>query len=207
MQIVLFSYFSLDFCSLSFKFWSKFATACLFCLCMSFISPGNLPSYLRCNPGNWRDRPASFRWDMFIRQVLNERSYQIKSWRLFDVWTSYFGIKGQYDPKLYLKINVGLCDLYFMVQWLCLISRLFDAWVSYFQIMRLWSKLWPESKYKSTWPIFHGLVILLKIFQDYLMDEHHSWYNGSVWHIIWPYQIYVGQWPIFYGPAILLHIL
>ena len=36
-----------------------------------------------------------------------------------------------------LKINVGLCDLYFMVQWLCLIStRLFDACLLYFQIMR-----------------------------------------------------------------------
>ena len=39
------------------------------------------------------------------------------------------------------------------------------------------------------------------------MDEHQSWYNGSVWHIVWPDQVYVGQWPIFYGPAILLHIL
>ena len=39
------------------------------------------------------------------------------------------------------------------------------------------------------------------------MDEHHSWYNGSVWHIHWPYQVYVGQWSIFYGSAILLHIL
>ena len=47
----------------SFKFWSKFAIACPFCLCMSFISPANLPSYLRCNPGNWRDRPATFQWD------------------------------------------------------------------------------------------------------------------------------------------------
>ena len=41
------------------------------------------------------------------------------------------------------------------------------------------------------------------------MDEHHSWYNGSVWHIDWPYQVYVhvGQLPIFYGWEILLHIL
>ena len=39
------------------------------------------------------------------------------------------------------------------------------------------------------------------------MDEHHSWYNGSVWHIDWPYQVYVGQCPVFYGPAILLHFL
>ena len=44
----------------------------------------------------------------------------------------------------------------------------------------VWPKLWPQSKYKSTWPIFHGLVILLNIFQDYLMDEHHSRYNGSL---------------------------
>ena len=40
-------------------------------------------------------------------------------------------------PTFDLKINVGLCDLYFMVQWFCLISpRLFDTWVSYFQTMR-----------------------------------------------------------------------
>ena len=25
----------------------------------------------------------------------------------------------------------------------------------------VWPKLWPQSKYKSIWPIFHGLVILL----------------------------------------------
>ena len=66
---------------------------------------------------------------------------------------------------VWLKINVGLCDLYFMVQWFFLISpRLFDAWVSYFQIMT-GPKLWPQSKYKSAWPIFHGLVILHNIFK------------------------------------------
>ena len=91
----------------------------------------------------------------------------ITSWILFDVWTSVFGIMGLYDPRFDLKINVGLCDLYFMVQWFCLISpRLFDAWVSYFQIMRQCDpKIWPQSKYKSTWPIFHGLVIWLNIFK------------------------------------------
>ena len=29
----------------------------------------------------------------------------------------------------------------------------------------VWIKLWPQSKYKSTWPIFHCLVILLNIFK------------------------------------------
>ena len=44
---------------------------------------------------------------------------------------------GSVWPDVWPKINVGLCDLYFMVQWFCLMSpRLFDAWVSYFQIMR-----------------------------------------------------------------------
>ena len=134
------------------------------------------------------------------------------SWRLFDVWTSLFGIMGQYDPTFDLKINVGHCDLYFMVQWFCLISpRLFDGWVSYFQKL---SQCDPNFDLKINidwlaWPVFHGLVILLNTLylQDYLMDEHHGWYNGSVWHRDWPHQVYVGQWPIFYGPVILLHIL
>ena len=29
----------------------------------------------------------------------------------------------------------------------------------------VWPKLWPQSKYKSAWPIFHDLVILLNIFK------------------------------------------
>ena len=126
----------------------------------------------------------------------------IISWRLFDVWASLFRIMNQYDPTFDLKINVGHCDLYFMVQWFFVISpRLFDGCVSYFQIM--WLKFWPQNKYRSTWPIFHGLVILLNIFQHYLMDEHHCWFNGLVWLKDWPHQVYLGQWPMFYGPVIL----
>ena len=56
--------------------------------------------------------------------------------RLFDVWTSYFGIMSQYDTTFDLKINVGHCDLYFMVQWFYLVSwRLSDIWTPYFGIM------------------------------------------------------------------------
>ena len=43
---------------------------------------------------------------------------------------------GQYDPTFDLKINVGLCDLYFMFSDFVISPRLFDACVSYFQIMR-----------------------------------------------------------------------
>ena len=56
--------------------------------------------------------------------------------RLFDIWIPYFGIMSQYDPMFDLKIFVGHCDLYFMVQWFCLISwKLFSGWTSYFGIM------------------------------------------------------------------------
>ena len=70
----------------------------------------------------------------------------------------------------------------------------------------VWPKLWPQRKYVNMTYISWSSDFAWYL-QDYLMDEHHSWYNGSVWDIHWPYQVYVGQWPIFYGPAILLHIL
>ena len=62
--------------------------------------------------------------------------FYLISWRLFDVWTSYFRIMSQYDLMFDLKINVDHCDLYFMVQWFCLIFwRLFDVRTPYFGIM------------------------------------------------------------------------
>ena len=38
-------------------------------------------------------------WPIFDGPVI------LPSWRLFDVWTSYFGITSQYDPMFDLKIN------------------------------------------------------------------------------------------------------
>ena len=34
-----------------------------------------------------------------------------------------------------------------------------DGWVSYFQIMRQGTQIWLQNKYRSTWPLFHGLVL------------------------------------------------
>ena len=52
------------------------------------------------------------------------------------IWCMYFGSMNQYDPTYDLKINVGHCNLYFMVQWFCVTSwRLFETWTSYFGIM------------------------------------------------------------------------
>ena len=42
----------------------------------------------------------------------------------------------QYDPTYNLQIFVGHYDLYFMVHWICPLSRrLFDVWTLYFRIM------------------------------------------------------------------------
>ena len=58
------------------------------------------------------------------------------SWRLFEGWTSFFGIMSQCDTTFDLKINVGHRDLYFMVQWFWFISwRMLLGWTSFFGII------------------------------------------------------------------------
>ena len=91
-----------------------------------------------------------------------------------------------------------------MVYWFlhCISKTIWWMCVIFSDNETVWLKHWPQNKYRSTRPIFHVLVILLNL-QDYLMDEHHSWFNGSVWDKDWPHQVYIGQLPIFYGPVIL----
>ena len=131
------------------------------------------------------------------------------SWRLFDVWTSYFRIMSQYDPTFDLKINVGHCDLYFMVQWFCLISwRLFDVWTSYFRIM---------SQYDPTFDLklnvgHYDLYFMVQWFLPYISKTICS-INiilqdyESVWHNIWPQNKCRSLWPIFHDPVILPYTL
>ena len=110
------------------------------------------------------------------------------------------------DKLMYGYHSLRSSDPYFIALWLYLIpSTLWCLSVIFTDNDTVWPKLWPQSKYKSAWPIFHGLVILLNIL-DYLMDKHHSCYNGSMWHIRLISYVYVGKWPIFHGPAILLNI-
>ena len=72
-----------------------------------------------------------------------------------------------WDYRSYdLKINVCHCYIYFMVQWFCHVSKAI-WWMSviFSGNETVWPKLWPQSKYRSTWPLFHGLGILLNIFK------------------------------------------
>ena len=106
-----------------------------------------------------------------------------------------------------LKINVGLCDLYFKVQWFCEISwKLFDVMNIILQDYgSVWPDVWPQNKCRSLWLYFLVQWFCL-LSPRHLMDARHSWYNGSVWHKDWLHQVYVGQWPIFHGPVILPYI-
>ena len=116
------------------------------------------------------------------------------SWRLFDISIPYFGIMSQYDPMFNLKIFVGHCDLYFMVQWFCLISwKPMSGWTSYYE--SVWLDIWPQNIWLSLWPIFHGPLNVPCIFKTVWCMNIILWNYESVWH------------NIFHGPVFLPYIL
>ena len=147
------------------KFWSKVFSTLLLWKQLRQIVGRTLVSLVTLTCLSW----SKGQHDAYFTV---QRFYLI-SWRLYDVWTSYFGIISQYDPTGDLKINVGHCDRYFMVQWFCLISwRLFDVWTPYFGIM---------SQYDTTFdlkinvchcdPWSSDFALYL---EDYLIYEHHT---------------------------------
>ena len=143
-----------------------------------------------------------------MTHISRSSDFCLISWRLFDVWTSYFGIMRQYHLMCDLKINVGHCDLYFMLQWFFFISwRLFDVWTSYFEIESVWLDIWPKNKCRSLWPIFHGPVILPYILMTIWCMNIILRNYESVQHDIWPQNKCRSLWSIFHGPMILPYIL
>ena len=82
-------------------------------------------------PDVWPQNKCRSLWLIFHGPVIFP--YILKT----DIWTPYFGIVSQYHPMFDLKINIGHCDLYFIVHWFCLISlylmdecHTFGKWVS-----------------------------------------------------------------------------
>ena len=103
---------------------------------------------------------------------------------------------------LVLKINVGQCDLFFMVHWFCLLSwrlmyehHYLGLWVSMTRSL--------TSKYRSLWPIFHGPVILCYILKTIWCMNIILWDYWSVWLDVWPQSKCSSVWPIIHGPVIL----
>ena len=102
------------------------------------------------------------------------------------------------DNLMYDYHSLGLCDLYFLALWVCFIyPTIWSLSVIFTYNDTVWSKLRPQSKYKSAWPIFYGLVILFNIFRLFngltsvgIMDQcdHQtdlSSLSRSVTYILW----------------------
>ena len=76
-----------------------------------------------------------------------------------------------HDSTFDLKISVGNCDLYFMVQWFCLIPwRLFDAWTSYLGIMSPYYL--NINVHVGHCDLYFTVQWFLSYLEDYLMYEH-----------------------------------
>ena len=96
--------------------------------------------------------------------------------RLFDVWTSYFGIMSQYDTTFDLKINVDHCDLNFMVQWFLPYILKTIQWLNI--ILWDYESTWPNgltSKYLQvtvTYIVYSNALALY--LEDYSMYEHYT---------------------------------
>ena len=124
------------------------------------------------------------------------QSFCLISWRLFDVWTSLFGIMSQYDPKCDLKINIDHWPIllgpviFLKIMW-CMNIILWDYG-------SVWSDVWPQNKCRSIWPIFHGQVILSYISKTiWCLSVIFS--DETVLPKLWPQSKYKSTWPIFDG--------
>ena len=112
-------------------------------------------------------------------------------------------------PKFDLKINIGHYDLYFMVQWFCLISwRLCDVCTSYFGSMNQYDQTFDlRINVGHCDPIFQGPVILPYILKTIWCMNIIIWDYKSVWPKVLSQNKYRSLWPISYGPVILSYIL
>ena len=79
----------------------------------------------------WPQSKCKSLWPIFHGPVI--LPYILKTiWCMYIVLWDYESVWPRFD----LRINVGHCDLYFMVQWFCLVSwRLFDVWTPLFGIV------------------------------------------------------------------------
>ena len=137
-----------------------------------------LQDYESVWPDVWPQNKCRSLWPIFHGPVI--LPYILEDY--FDIWTPYFGIMSQYNPMFDLKINVGHCDLYFMVQWFCLISWRLIVW----DFESVWPDVWPKNKCRSLWLVFHGPVILPYILKTIWCVNTIIWDYEFGWPEVWP---------------------
>ena len=128
-------------------------------------------------------------------------------WRLFDVWTSYLGIMGQYDPTFDIKINVCHCDLHFMVWWFCTIYwRLFDMNISIWDCESVWHEVCPQNKIVGHCDVYFMVQWFCHELETIWCMNIILWDYGSVWPNVRPQNKCRSLWLILHGPVILSFI-
>ena len=91
------------------------------------------------------------------------------------------------------------------ISWSSDFALYFEDYLMYeHHYLGLW--VWPQNKYRSLWPIWHGLVISRYIFKTTWCMNIILWDFGSVCHDFWPQNKCRSMWPIFHGPVILSYI-
>ena len=122
------------------------------------------------------------------------------SWRLFDVWTSYFRIMSQYVLIFDLKINK--CRLLWPIFYRPVILPYILTPIWYMNTIlkdyeSVWQDVWPKNNCMSLSPIFHGSVILPYILKTVWCMNFILQNYELVWHDIW-LKINVGHYDLYF---------
>ena len=89
--------------------------------------------------------------------------------------------------------NEGQHDLYSTVQWFsCVLKTIWYMNIIIWDYESVWPDVWPQSKRRSLWRIFHDPVNLRYILKNIWCMYIILWDYGSVWPDIWPY--FLVQW-------------
>ena len=113
----------------------------------------------------------------------------------------------QYDLTFDFKINVGHFDLYFMVQWFCLISwSLIDIWTPYFGIMSQYDPMFALKIIVGHCDLYFMVRLFCHILKTFWCMNTILWYYESVWPDVLCKNKCRSLWPIFHGPVILSNI-
>ena len=123
-------------------------------ICWINVTPGIL---VPCDPMN--DTISRSLWPIFHGSVILPYILNTICW--INVTP---GILVPCDPIIDVKIYLCWCDLYFMVQWFCLISWILLDKCHTWDISSMWPNEWPLTISRLLWLIFHASVILPFIF-------------------------------------------
>ena len=137
----------------------------------------------------WRSAWPIFHSPVILAYILKTISCMyIVLWDYESVW-----------PEVWPQINVGHCDLYFTVQWFCLVSwRLWCMNVIIWYYESVWPNVWPQNNCRSLWPILQGPVILCYILKTIWCMNIILWDYESVLPDVWNLKIIVDHCDLYF---------